>query len=62
MSAAKRVPVANRLLAALPRKDREHVLARCEPVELVFADVLCEPGERIRHVYFPIESFVSLLL
>ena len=36
------------------------MLASCEPVELAFADVLSEPGDRIRHVYFPREAFVSL--
>jgi CRP-like cAMP-binding protein len=51
----------NGLIAALPRKDREHLLAGCETVDLVFADVIAEPGERIRHVYFPAEGFVSLL-
>lgn len=57
----KRVPAANRLLAALPRKDRQHFLAGCEQVELIFADVLCERGDRIQHVYFPTDSFISLL-
>ena len=37
------------------------MLAACEPVELKSAEVLREPGQRIRHVYFPAGSSVSLL-
>lgn len=35
------------------------MLAGCESVDIHFADVLYEPQQKIRHVYFPVDSFVS---
>jgi CRP-like cAMP-binding protein len=53
--------IENSLLAALPRKAYRCLLAGFEPVTLVFGKVLYEPGEKIRHIYFPGASLVSLL-
>jgi CRP-like cAMP-binding protein len=53
--------VANGLLAALPREDYQSLLGNLEPVALAAGEVLYEPGERIRYVYFPNEGQVSLL-
>lgn len=55
------VQATNQLLDALPPKDCEQLLSKCEHIELNFAEVLCRPGERISHVYFPTGSFISLV-
>src|SRR5271165_5493484 len=52
----------NQLIALLPNRDRKRLLARCEPVELVLADVLFTSGEAMRHAFFPIDSVISLIV
>lgn len=61
MHATKRGPTANRLLSALPAKTLKQMLANCEAVDLQLADVLSRPGKPVAHVYFPTDSFISLL-
>jgi CRP-like cAMP-binding protein len=53
--------VANTLLAALTGKNYRRLLSGLEPVVLKFGDVLYESGQKIRYVYFPGNSLVSLL-
>lgn len=61
MSAAVSVQAVNRLIGGLPRKERSRFLALCEPVELVFGAILCEPEQPFRHAYFPVTGFISLV-
>jgi CRP-like cAMP-binding protein len=51
----------NRLLAGLPRADYLELLPHLEPVGLEFKQIICEPGERMRGVYFPSRGVVSML-
>lgn len=61
MASTKRTPAANLLLSALPAADRLRLTGEQPPVDLRFGAVLDEAGDRIRHVHFPIDSFISLI-
>jgi CRP-like cAMP-binding protein len=61
LEAANEAPVANSLLAALPRADYQRLLAGLEPLTLRFGAVLHEPEARIQHVYFPVDCIISLM-
>lgn len=51
----------NGLLEALSRRDHLHFLSGSDEVGLVASTVLGEPGEPIKHVYFPTEGYISLV-
>jgi len=61
MLGAKQVSVPNHILGALPRKDYQKLLPVLEPIKLAFGEVLYESQAQIRHVYFPVDCFVSML-
>jgi CRP-like cAMP-binding protein len=61
MPQSERVPHVNYLIDALPAKYKKHFLAGCQEIEIDFAEVLSEPNETISHVYFPTDSFISLV-
>ena len=55
-------PIRNQLLAALPREEYARLLPHVESVPLPFMGVLYEGGETIKHVYFPDDGLISLLI
>lgn len=62
MSPIRRRPPPNRLLKALPRRESERMLGECEAVGLNVGEILYQPNARIRHVYFPADSSISLMI
>jgi len=53
-------PNHNHLLAALPEAEFSRLAPHLELVPMLLGDVLYEPGEQMRHAYFPTTSIVSL--
>lgn len=53
--------IENHLIELLPRNDRRRLLDACEPIQLTLAEVIHEPGAATRHVYFPVDGFISLV-
>jgi CRP-like cAMP-binding protein len=53
--------IVNHLMETLPRRDRAGLRAACESVELDLSAYVCTRGEATTHVYFPTQSFISLI-
>lgn len=51
----------NVLLAHLPGAELQRLRTQLEPVALKFRALLYEPGDALRHVYFPLSGAVSML-
>ena len=58
---ASHCPQQNHLLAALPPDEFARLSPHLELVSMPLGEVLYESGDRLRHVYFPTTSIVSLL-
>ncbi|HET9714343.1 MAG TPA: Crp/Fnr family transcriptional regulator, partial [Pyrinomonadaceae bacterium] len=56
-----RMPIGNRLLAALPAKEYEALLPHLQRVHLPLDTMLYQAGDRIQYAYFPISGMASLL-
>lgn len=62
MPPLKTISNSNLLVAALPLIVRNQLLASCEQIELIFAEKLYCANEQISYIYFPTESFISLVM
>jgi CRP-like cAMP-binding protein len=51
----------NHLLAAFPAAERERLFPQLQLVAMPLGEVLYEPGDVLRHVFFPTDCIVSLL-
>lgn len=54
-------PQHNQLLAALSHAARERIYPKLRLVEMPLGKILYEPGDALRHVYFPTDCIVSFL-
>lgn len=58
---ATQASLQNVVLASIPARELKRLSVNLEPVTLAFGEMLYQPGERIDHVYFPIDCLISLL-
>ena len=61
MATQAAVPRQNRLLGAIPEAEWERFAPHLLPVDLRLGEVVYESGVDQAHVYFPVDSIVSLL-
>lgn len=54
-------PTGNRLLAMLPNGDYERLRPYLEPILLPLGEVICDSGEQMPSIYFPVTAIISLL-
>jgi CRP-like cAMP-binding protein len=57
----KDLSTANQVLASISTAQYRRLRTQLEPIRLEFGQVLYEPGEPIRFVYFPLDCLISLL-
>ncbi|MCC5853125.1 MAG: Crp/Fnr family transcriptional regulator [Alkalimonas sp.] len=61
VSVSANAAITNHLMDLISAKERGLLQRHCEPVELKFGVVLCEPDQPYRYLYFPMSGFISLV-
>ena len=54
--------IANRLLEALSIQEQQNLLPYLKQVALTQGEILYEPGEEVRWIYFPTGALISLVV
>ena len=62
MPPPKYLAQANQLIASLPEESRELFLEYCDLVNVQRQDVLTRSGQLSEHAYFPLDSYVAVVL
>lgn len=52
------VPTVNRLIEALPRRERARLLNGCVTVDFVAGEVLCSTGQPVEFAWFPLSGLI----
>ena len=61
MPSSRPTAISNRLLDRVSRSERSRIHGDGEVLTLKAGTVLCEPGEKLNHVYFPIGGAISMV-
>ena len=61
MQFKQRISPVNNLLAGLPEVEYQHLMTKFETIDLMLNDVICNAGDQIDYIYFPIKSIISLM-
>ncbi len=61
MTSCKISPTQNHLLASLPSRVQERIFPHLEQVSLCLGQGIYESGNLLTHVYFPVDSIISIL-
>ncbi len=61
MASSQQARSTNRLLEALPARDRRHMLGECEAVRLIYGEAVHTTGN-LNWIYFPTSGFISLIM
>ncbi len=58
---SQNILISNKMLAALPAKEYRRLANKLEPFDLKFGEIIYEPNESIKDVYFPTSGIISFL-